>query len=49
MVKDEEDVLLTIDNSKLLEVNNENILDAMIYIETLGKKMTFKKWVLFNF
>ena len=37
MVKDEEDDLPTIQNSKLMEFDNENIIDAMIYIETLGK------------
>ena len=37
MVKEEEDDLPTILNSKLLEVDNENTKDAMIYIETLGK------------
>ena len=37
MVKDEGGDLSTMDNSKLLKVKNENIKDAMIYIETLGK------------
>ena len=37
MVKDEGDDLPTIENSKLLEVDNNNTKDAIIYIETLGK------------
>ena len=49
MVKYEGDDLPTMDNSLLSGVNNENIKDAMIYIETLGNNSFLKKTNLLNF
>ena len=40
-VKDEGDDLPTMDNASLLDDDNENTMDAMIYIETLGTNNFF--------
>ena len=40
-VKDEGDDLPTMDNALLLDDDNENTMDAMIYIETLGTNNFF--------
>ena len=42
MVKDEGDNLPTMDDASLLDDDNENSMDAMIYIETLGNNNVFK-------
>ena len=44
MVKDNGDDLPTMENSVLSGVNNENTMDAMIYIETLGNNSFLKKY-----